>query len=74
MFVVMVLIYWIICGFIYGLDRKSLLAGKRETIVYCVIGALGLLLSIGLLINSRLPGPTQWITAIYKPVSRLLEP
>jgi len=74
MVVVMVLIYWIISVMLYGLDLKSLVSGKRETVVYCVIGGCGLLLSIAILLYADLPGPTKWITDLYKPFSGILEP
>ncbi|GGD93373.1 hypothetical protein [Paenibacillus nasutitermitis] len=74
MVMIMVLIYWMLSVLLYVLDRKSLLSGKRESIVYCMIGGCGLILSIAILVRADLPGPTEWITALYKPFSSILDP
>jgi multisubunit Na+/H+ antiporter MnhB subunit len=46
---------------------------KKEKVVFMVLLSLGTILSIVLIWNPDLPGPTQIIDYIYKPLGRMLE-
>jgi multisubunit Na+/H+ antiporter MnhB subunit len=46
---------------------------KKEKVVFMVLLSLGTILSIVLIWNPDLPGPTQIIDYIYKPFGRMLE-
>ncbi|MBA2875013.1 hypothetical protein [Thermaerobacillus caldiproteolyticus] len=46
---------------------------KKEKVVFIVLLSLGTILAIMLILNPDLPGPTQMIEYIYKPLGRMLE-
>ncbi len=46
---------------------------KKEKVVFIVLLSLGTILAIVLIWNPDLPGPTQMIDYIYKPLGRMLE-
>jgi multisubunit Na+/H+ antiporter MnhB subunit len=46
---------------------------KKEKAVFIVLLSLGTILAIVLIWNPDLPGPTQMIDYIYKPLGRMLE-
>jgi multisubunit Na+/H+ antiporter MnhB subunit len=46
---------------------------KKEKVVFIVLLSLGTILAIVLILNPDLPGPTQMIDYIYKPLGRMLE-
>jgi multisubunit Na+/H+ antiporter MnhB subunit len=46
---------------------------KKEKAVFIVLLSLGTILAIVLILNPDLPGPTQMIDYIYKPLGRMLE-
>lgn len=45
----------------------------KERIVFVAITSLGFVLAVLLLFNPEMPGPTQMIDAIFKPLGKLLE-
>jgi multisubunit Na+/H+ antiporter MnhB subunit len=48
-------------------------AQKKEKVVFIVLLSLGTILAIMLIWNPDLPGPTQMVDYIYKPLGRMLE-
>lgn len=46
---------------------------KREKTAYGVLTGLGAILAILLVIDPQMPGPTQWLDVIYKPLVNLME-
>ncbi len=46
---------------------------KREKMAYCALTGLGAILAILLVIDPQMPGPTQWLDVIYKPLVDLME-
>ena len=46
---------------------------KKEKMSSVALTLLGWLIAIGLIFNSEIPGPSDFITAIYKPFGMLLE-
>ncbi|PDM41087.1 MULTISPECIES: hypothetical protein [unclassified Geobacillus] len=46
---------------------------KKEKAVFVVLLSLGTILAIVLIWNPDLPGPTQMIDYIYKPLGRMME-
>ncbi|WP_199425934.1 hypothetical protein [Thermaerobacillus caldiproteolyticus] len=44
---------------------------KKEKVVFIVLLSLGTILAIMLILNPDLPGPTQMIEYIYKPLGRM---
>jgi multisubunit Na+/H+ antiporter MnhB subunit len=46
---------------------------KKEKAVFIVLLSLGTILAMVLIWNPDLPGPTQMIDYIYKPLGRMLE-
>jgi multisubunit Na+/H+ antiporter MnhB subunit len=46
---------------------------KKEKVVFIVLLSLGTILAMVLIWNPDLPGPTQMIDYIYKPLGRMLE-
>jgi multisubunit Na+/H+ antiporter MnhB subunit len=46
---------------------------KREKIAFAVLTMLGGVLAFLLVFYPEMPGPTQWIAAIYKPLGKFLE-
>ncbi|MDM5154508.1 hypothetical protein QUF88_11880 [Bacillus sp. DX1.1] len=51
------------------MDRNQ----KREKAVFVILTAMGWLLAILLLFFPDMPGPTQMISNIFKPLSKMLE-
>ncbi|MFD0677546.1 MULTISPECIES: hypothetical protein [unclassified Paenibacillus] len=64
----------IIGGLMWWIDRKALKNEKRASLIY--LGLLGLSGSISLILvfYPEMPGPTQWIDALYKPLGKLIQP
>ena len=46
---------------------------KKEKVVFIVLLSLGTILAIVLIWNPDLPGPTQMVDYIYKPLGRMME-
>jgi multisubunit Na+/H+ antiporter MnhB subunit len=46
---------------------------KREKIAFAALTILGGVLAFLLVFYPEMPGPTQWIDAIYKPLGKFLE-
>jgi multisubunit Na+/H+ antiporter MnhB subunit len=46
---------------------------KKEKVVFVVLLSLGTILAIVLIWNPNLPGPTQMVDYIYKPLGRMME-
>jgi multisubunit Na+/H+ antiporter MnhB subunit len=46
---------------------------KREKIAFATLTILGGVLAFLLVFYPEMPGPTQWIDAIYKPLGKFLE-
>jgi multisubunit Na+/H+ antiporter MnhB subunit len=46
---------------------------KKEKVIFIMLLSLGTILAIMLIWNPDLPGPTQMIDYIYKPLGRMLE-
>jgi multisubunit Na+/H+ antiporter MnhB subunit len=46
---------------------------KKEKAVFVVLLSLGTILAIVLVWNPDLPGPTQMVDYIYKPLGRMME-
>ncbi|HZG60290.1 MAG TPA: hypothetical protein VEY68_07485 [Anoxybacillus sp.] len=46
---------------------------KKEKVAFIVLLSLGTILAIVLIVNPDLPGPTQMIDYIYRPLGRMLE-
>ncbi|GLH65168.1 hypothetical protein [Parageobacillus sp. G301] len=46
---------------------------KKEKVVFVVLLSLGTILAIVLIWNPDLPGPTQMVDYIYKPLGRMME-
>ncbi|MDM5188214.1 hypothetical protein QUF99_13075 [Bacillus sp. DX4.1] len=51
------------------MDRNQ----KREKVAFVTLTAMGWLLAILLLFFPDMPGPTQMISYIFKPLSKILE-
>lgn len=47
---------------------------KKEKIAFAAFIILGGVLAVLLVFFPEMPGPTQWIEAIYKPLGIVLEP
>ncbi|MCR8634316.1 hypothetical protein [Paenibacillus radicis (ex Xue et al. 2023)] len=64
----------IIGGLMWWIDSKALKSEKRASLIY--LGLLGLSGSISLILvfYPEMPGPTQWIDALYKPLGKLIQP
>ncbi|KIL40766.1 hypothetical protein SD70_10955 [Gordoniibacillus kamchatkensis] len=45
----------------------------REKVAFAVLTAVGFVLAVLLLVNPEMPGPTQLIDAVFKPLGELLE-
>ncbi|WP_126427087.1 hypothetical protein [Brevibacillus marinus] len=50
------------------MDRKW----KRERTVFAVLTMVGGILAILLVFYPEMPGPTQWLATLYKPLAKLL--
>ncbi|USK85839.1 hypothetical protein [Peribacillus asahii] len=50
--------------------RKKL---KKELWIFSILLLFGTALSIAQVLNIKIPNPMDWITAIYKPLSDMLE-
>ncbi|MFB5284506.1 hypothetical protein [Peribacillus sp. Hz7] len=50
--------------------RKKL---KKELWIFSILLLFGTALSIAQALNIKIPNPIDWITAIYKPLSDMLE-
>jgi multisubunit Na+/H+ antiporter MnhB subunit len=46
---------------------------KREKIAFAALTVLGEVLAVLLVFYPEMPGPTQWIAAVYKPLGKFLE-
>ncbi|MFD0679801.1 MULTISPECIES: hypothetical protein [unclassified Paenibacillus] len=46
---------------------------KKEKVTFAAITIIGWLLAILLVFNPDMPGPTQMVDAIYKPLGKFLE-
>jgi multisubunit Na+/H+ antiporter MnhB subunit len=46
---------------------------KREKIAFAALTSLGWGLAVLLLFYPEMPGPTQWINAIYQPLGKYFE-
>lgn len=53
--------------------RKIRQNRKKEKVAFVILTALGWLLAILLVFFPDIPGPTQMIDTIYKPLGKLLE-
>jgi hypothetical protein len=69
-----ILAVWVIFG-IYGLMNKAWRkhAKREKAALYSLLG-ITMILSIGLALNPKLPGLTEWVSALYKPVEGILSP
>jgi hypothetical protein len=68
-------IVWLLAGGFIWLDRHSLTGGgKRDSIAYSVVLGVCCLLSASLLFFPKMPGPTEWVDTLLKPVGNLLKP
>ncbi|HUC93883.1 MAG TPA: hypothetical protein VMS09_18025 [Paenibacillus sp.] len=52
--------------------RRSCKA-KKEKAAFLTLAGMGWMLAVTLIINPDMPGPTQIIDAIYRPLGMLLE-
>lgn len=68
-------IVWLLAGGIIWLDRHAWLGGgRRDTIAYSVVLGVCCLLSASLLFFPKMPGPTEWVDTLLKPVGSFLKP
>ncbi|MED3691183.1 hypothetical protein P4534_20675 [Peribacillus butanolivorans] len=65
----------VIVAIIIAIDVPILLRKKlkKELWVFSVILLFGTALSIAQALNIKIPNPLDWITAIYKPLSDMIE-
>jgi hypothetical protein len=45
---------------------------KKERVAFVALTVLGGILAVMLIFNPEMPGPTQWIDTVYKPLVKLL--
>jgi len=45
----------------------------KDKLAFSVLLAFGWVVTLLLVIYPELPGPTQWVDAVYKPLSKLIE-
>jgi hypothetical protein len=57
-----------------GADFRLLRRNPKAGWAYAVITVFGLALSVTLIWNPDLPGPSEWISAVYGPLGRWLKP
>ncbi|MFE4241182.1 hypothetical protein [Peribacillus butanolivorans] len=65
----------VIVAIIIAIDVPSLLRKKlkKELWIFSVLLLFGTALSIAQALNIKIPNPLDWITAIYKPLSDMIE-
>ncbi|MFI8495356.1 hypothetical protein ACIGC1_21010 [Peribacillus butanolivorans] len=65
----------VIVAIIIAIDVPSLLREKlkKELWIFSVLLLFGTALSISQALNIKIPNPLDWITAIYKPLSDMIE-
>ncbi|KON67162.1 MULTISPECIES: hypothetical protein [Peribacillus] len=65
----------VIVAIIIAIDVPSLLRKKlkKELWIFSVLLLFGTALSISQALNIKIPNPLDWITAIYKPLSDMIE-
>ncbi|MFD4816626.1 hypothetical protein [Peribacillus butanolivorans] len=68
--VILILVAIIIAIDVPSLLRKKL---KKELWIFSVLLLFGTALSISQALNIKIPNPLDWITAIYKPLSDMIE-
>ncbi|MFF2289819.1 hypothetical protein [Peribacillus butanolivorans] len=68
--VILVIVAMIIAIDVPSLLRKKL---KKELWIFSVLLLFGTALSISQALNIKIPNPLDWITAIYKPLSDMIE-
>ncbi|MGG0288157.1 hypothetical protein ABEY41_24260 [Peribacillus butanolivorans] len=68
--VILILVAIIIAIDVPSLLRKKL---KKELWIFSVLLLFGTALSIAQALNIKIPNPLDWITAIYKPLSDIIE-
>ncbi|KRF67090.1 hypothetical protein ASG99_17095 [Bacillus sp. Soil768D1] len=68
--VILILVAIIIAIDVPSLLRKKL---KKELWIFSVLLLFGTALSIAQALNIKIPNPLDWITAIYKPLSDMIE-
>jgi hypothetical protein len=64
----------IVIAIIIGMEWGMLKHQKRERRAFLWILAVGWLLAITLIIQPDLPGPTQFVDALYRPLGNMLKP
>ncbi|CAH0313531.1 hypothetical protein SRABI96_05108 [Peribacillus sp. Bi96] len=67
---ILVIIAAIIAIDVPPLMRKKL---KKELWIFSILLLFGTALSIAQALNIKIPNPLDWITAIYKPLSDMIE-
>ena len=65
----------VIVAVIIAIDVPSLLRKKlkKELWIFSILLLFGTALSIAQALNIKIPNPLDWITAIYKPLSDMIE-
>ncbi|MEH6947033.1 hypothetical protein [Peribacillus asahii] len=65
----------LIVAVIIAIDVPPLLRKKfkKELWIFSILLLFGTVLSIAQALNIKIPNPIDWITAIYKPLSDMLE-
>ncbi|MFE0507921.1 hypothetical protein ACWF7H_26790 [Peribacillus butanolivorans] len=65
----------VIVAIIIAIDAPSLLRKKlkKELWIFSILLLFGTALSIAQALNIKIPNPLDWITAIYKPLSDMIE-
>ena len=65
----------VIVAVIIAIDVPHLLRNKlkKELWIFSILLLFGTALSIAQALNIKIPNPLDWITAIYKPLSDMIE-
>ncbi|QNG61702.1 hypothetical protein [Metabacillus idriensis] len=65
----------VIVAVIIAIDVPSLLRkkAKKELWVFSILLLFGTVLSIAQALNIKIPNPIDWITALYQPLSDMIE-
>ncbi|MBK5443735.1 MULTISPECIES: hypothetical protein [unclassified Peribacillus] len=65
----------VIVAVIIAIEAPSLLRKKlkKELWIFSILLLFGTALSIAQALNIKIPNPLDWITAIYKPLSDMIE-
>ncbi|MBK5461543.1 MULTISPECIES: hypothetical protein [unclassified Peribacillus] len=65
----------VIVAVIIAIEAPSLLRKKlkKELWIFSILLLFGTALSVAQALNIKIPNPLDWITAIYKPLSDMIE-